>query len=179
MELLDLARAELLRSNADAKHPFRFFYLATQGAYPEVRTVVKRDFSHEDWSVLFYTDARTPKVEQIKAEDKISALFYHSKKQLQIRMKGTAELIGPESEEYGRLLEKVRQSPAAKDYTSLQAPGSPMEDATTPRRGESLHFLAIRIRPVELDILQLSREEHVRMEYTLRDGAWTGQRVVP
>ena len=42
MILFDLAKAELIRSNADRRHPFRYLSLATHGVYPEIRTVVKR-----------------------------------------------------------------------------------------------------------------------------------------
>lgn len=178
-ELLGSVKAELVRSNADQRHPFRFFYLATQGTYPEIRTVVKRDFSYEDWSVVFFTDARSPKVKQIQAQDKISALFYHPKKMLQLRMKGKAQLIGPDQETYTSYFEKVRQSPASGDYSSIYPPGTEIEEKTELNTGDELHFLAIRIQPTYLDILQLGKEQHTRMGYEWVDGGWKGQRLVP
>jgi pyridoxine/pyridoxamine 5'-phosphate oxidase len=179
MDLLALAKSELLRSNADSRHPFRFFYLATQGVYPEVRTVVKRDFSSLDWSVLFYTDARTPKVQQMRQAPEVSALFYHPKKQLQLRLKGEVELIGPGHKAYSDYIEKVKQSPAVKDYNSLQPPGTEIAGHESPGSGEELHFLAIRIRPVLLDILQLGKEQHLRMAYSREQEQWVSKRLVP
>jgi pyridoxine/pyridoxamine 5'-phosphate oxidase len=179
MDLLALAKAELVRSNADQRHPFRFFYLSTQGKYPEVRMVVKRDFSHLDWSLLFFTDERSPKVAQIKERALVSALFYHPKKHLQLRMKGAAELIGPEHEAYTQYVEKVRESPAIKDYTSAEAPGTVIMKESQLQHGQDLHFMAIRIRPVYLDLLQLGKEEHLRMSYRQVAGAWQVHRLVP
>lgn len=179
MDLLESVKAELLRSNVDHRHPFRFFYLATTGTYPEIRTVVKRDFSQEHWDVVFFTDARSPKVEQIKKQGKVSALFYHPKKQLQLRMKGDAQLIGPEQEAYASYLDRVRQSPAAGDYTALHPPGTEIEKDTEPASGKELHFLAVRILPRYLDVLQLGKEKHTRMAYVRRNGQWQGKKLVP
>lgn len=179
MDLLALAKAELVRSNADQRHPFRFFYLSTQGKYLEVRMVVKRDFSHLDWSLLFFTDERSSKVAQIKERALVSALFYHPKKHFQLRMKGAAELISPEHEAYAQYVEKVRESPAIKDYTSTEAPGTVITKESQIQHGQDLHFMAIRIRPVDLDLLQLAKEEHLRMSYRQVAGIWQGHRLVP
>lgn len=48
MKLFNLAQAELLRSNADRRHPFLYFTLATFGRYPEARTVVNRHVNPAD-----------------------------------------------------------------------------------------------------------------------------------
>lgn len=179
MDLLELVKAELVRSNADQRHPFRFFYLATTGTYPEIRTVVKRDFSQEHWDIVFFTDARSPKVTQIKNAGKVSALFYHPKKQLQLRMKGDAQLIGPDQEAYAAYFDRVRQSPAARDYMALHPPGTEIDEDAALTFGNELHFLAVRILPRYLDVLQLGKEKHVRMAYVRRDEQWQGKKLVP
>ena len=91
MELFKLAKAELLRSNADRRHPFLYFTLATFGQYPEARTVVKRH-AGQDLSLLFFTDSRKHKVRQIKKNAKVSALFYHPNK-----MRGQREYTPPDT----------------------------------------------------------------------------------
>lgn len=178
MDLLALAKAELNRSNADRKHPFRYFYMATLDEYPEVRMVVKRNFA-PDWSVLFYTDSRTPKVKQIRNNELVSALFYHPKKQLQIRMKGRAFFIDETHDDYDRHLQEVKQSPAQTDYMTAKPPGSEIGSEAQIEMGESLYFLAIKIRPEYLDILQLGKEQHTRKAYTLEDGDWKVSVLVP
>lgn len=172
MELFKLAKAELLRSNADRKHPFLYFTLATFGLYPEVRTVVKRHIG-QGLALMFFTDSRTPKVSQIRENAKVSALFYHPKKKLQVRMNGVAELIGKGHEEYESLLKQVNSANNLKDYTTLRAPGSVVEDESEIAFGEEAHFLAIRIQPQYIDVLQLGREAHRRRGYSLKEGEWT------
>lgn len=178
MELFERARAELLQSNTDRHHPFRNFSLATFGLYPEVRTVVARDVS-QGLSLLFYTDSRTPKVAQIKEDARVSALFYHPHKKLQVRMKGLAELIGKGDEGYGLLLEQVKRSNGLKDYSSLRAPGSRVKDTLEVIYGEGIHFMAVRINPLQMDVLQLGREQHQRRGYTLEAGEWEEAILIP
>ncbi|NNM21982.1 MAG: pyridoxamine 5'-phosphate oxidase, partial [Flavobacteriaceae bacterium] len=92
MNLLPFIKAELLLTNTDKNHPFRHFFLSTFGKYPETRTVVNRGVT-EDLEITFFTDSRTPKVEQIKENNKVSALFYHPGKLLQLRLYGQAHII--------------------------------------------------------------------------------------
>lgn len=178
MSLLQLAKSELLRANADRKHPFRNFWLGTFGAYPEVRTVVKRKI-YEDLTTLFFTDSRSPKIQQIRENDKVTALFYHARKKLQVRIKGHALISDPEGDEYRELLQRIWQSAAMKDYTSLFAPGSEQTDEAEALFGEEVNFAAVKIVPVELDILQLGTQAHTRMRYTREGEAWLEQKLVP
>ncbi|MCB0583691.1 MAG: pyridoxamine 5'-phosphate oxidase family protein [Phaeodactylibacter sp.] len=178
MELFNLAQAELLRSNADRRHPFLYFTLATFGRYPEARTVVNRHVN-AGLSVLLFTDRRTSKVSQARESPRVTALFYHPKKKLQVRMNGRAVLIDEGHEEYAQLLERVKSAGNLKDYTTRQAPGSPIAGKPDIEYGEDIHFLAIRIQPEYIDVLQLGREAHRRSGYTLRDGQWEEAVLVP
>ena len=180
MDLLELARAELLRSNADRKHPFRLMYISTFGEYPEVRTVVKRRIN-PDLKLTFFTDSRSPKVAQIRNNPKVAALFYHPKKKLQIRLYGHAQLIDEGHGDFNRYLQSVKESPALKDYTTLQAPGLPLSAGTEANAlfGDEVHFIAIEIDPEKLDILQLGRESHNRSLYQQIAGEWQEQPLVP
>ncbi|MEM1319631.1 MAG: pyridoxamine 5'-phosphate oxidase family protein [Bacteroidota bacterium] len=179
LDLLALARQELLRSNADRKHPFRFFQLATFGPYPELRTVVKRKAS-SDFLITFFTDSRSPKVGEIVEDNRVSALFYHPRKQLQLRLKGVAQLVERESEAFTQYLHQVKQSRSVKDYLTLQAPGSPVDDATAEAGfGEQINLAVIEIQPQLLDILQLGRAQHFRSADHWEAGAWRAQPLVP
>ncbi|NET33229.1 MAG: hypothetical protein F6K19_14615 [Cyanothece sp. SIO1E1] len=180
MDLLELARAELLRSNADRKHPFRLMYLSTTGEYPETRTVVKRKAT-PDFSITFFTDSRSPKVSQIRANPKSSVLFYHPKKKLQIRLYGQAHLIDEGHGDFDRYLQSVKESPSLKDYTTLHAPGDPLTAGpeASVLFGDDIHFIAIEVKPEKLDILLLGRENHTRSLYVERKGEWHQQPLVP
>ncbi|MEM6965141.1 MAG: pyridoxamine 5'-phosphate oxidase family protein [Bacteroidota bacterium] len=177
MNLFDFAKSELIRSNADRRHPFRFFSLATLGVYPEVRTVVKRKFAM-DWSVLFFTDSRTPKVMQLKNDPKVTALFYHPKKQLQIRLKGLAEIISV-GEEFEKYYQQIQQSKSIKDYTTQAPPGTEISNEFEVIYGDDIHFLPIKIIPQKIDILQLNRTQHLRSSYEINDGEWMASKLVP
>lgn len=177
MNLFQQAKSELFRSNADKKHPFRYCQLSTLSEYPETRTVINRKIGL-DFSVLIYTDSRTPKVQHIQTNNKVSALFYHPKKRLQIRVKGLASIIGKEHPDYLTHLQQVNQSPSLRDYTTLQPPGSPLETENVVL-GTVLYFTAILLEPLYLDILLLRREGHLRSDYFLEDGQWIERRLVP
>ena len=179
MHLFQQAKAELTRSNVDKRHPFRYFTLSTFGEYPEIRTVVKRGIE-TDLRILFFTDTRSPKVEQILQNPKVSALFYHPKKQLQIRVKGNAEIISKQDPRYTPLFERIRQSKSIGDYTTRLAPGTPLPDNNIQTYYTKLiHFTPVYIIPQQLDILQLNRDEHTRAMYVYEGGDWKETPLVP
>ncbi|HAS40659.1 MAG TPA: hypothetical protein DCS93_09280 [Microscillaceae bacterium] len=180
MELLTEAKDAFSRSNVDKKHPFRYFTLVTFGeAYPEARTVVSRGVD-KALQILVFTDARSLKVAQIQKNNQVSALFYHPKQKLQVRVQGEAHLIDENHQEYATYLHQVRSSPSLLDYTTSQAPGSVLEnDAGDITHGEHLHFLAIQVIPHQLDVLKLDRVQHQRARYAQSGKGWIEQRLVP
>lgn len=179
LNLLDLAKQELIHSNVDKKHPFRYFVLASFGIYPEVRTVVKRKID-TDFNIIFFTDSRSKKVNDIRENNKVSALFYHPKKQLQIRVKGQARFVQKEEAEFLEYFNMVEQSPSKQDYTTLEAPATKLKEDETILYGDILYFLAIKIIPQEIEILLLDREGHQRILYTQNtEKDWMPQSLVP
>jgi general stress protein 26 len=70
---------------------------------------------------VIYTDKRTQKIKDIQNNSEFSALFYDSKKLLQIRRK--AELI-TDKEQIATYWHTVQQA-SKKDYTTSIAPGIP------------------------------------------------------
>lgn len=179
MKLFELAREELLSCNDDREHPYCLFWLATTGEYPELRTLISRKV-YEDLSVMFYTDPRSPKVHQISNNSRISAIFYHPGKMLQVRMRGHAYLIENIRMLYPQLLHEIKNSPLKKDFTAKRAPGTVVPDTYEPEHGSEVHFEAVRIVPEVIDVLQVGRgEPHQRYQYTLENGQWTEARLVP
>ena len=184
INLFELARQELIRSNADRRHPFRYFTFGTIDTAtntPQLRTVVKRHFN-SDFEVFFFTDTRSPKVAQIQLNQNVSAHFYHPKKQLQIRLRGMAELLGEADVFYQNQLNSIQQSRSISDYMTAEAPGSPLEaaeEALAVAYGTEVYFTVIRICPRLLDILQLDRNGHQRAAYSMQDGIWQEQLLVP
>ena len=83
---------ELKGGVTDPNHPFKFGTLATLGLgnLPRLRTIRIRDFDPQNMRLTFYTDSRSKKILHIKENNKVSLLFYHPKKLLQLRLEGLA-----------------------------------------------------------------------------------------
>ncbi len=179
MQLFELAREELLCSNDDRDHPYCVFWLATFGDYPELRTVICRKVE-DNLSILFYTDPRSPKVQQIKDNGRVSAIFWNPDRGLQVRMRAHAYPIENIRMLYPQLLHEIKNSPLKKDFTAKRAPGTVVEEPYEAQYGSEVHFEAIRIVPEIIDVLQVNMEgPHLRYQYTLENGEWKEARLVP
>uniref|UniRef100_UPI004048BBBE pyridoxamine 5'-phosphate oxidase family protein n=1 Tax=Algoriphagus sp. TaxID=1872435 RepID=UPI004048BBBE len=169
---------EIHRGALDSKHPFRYLTLASTGKqFPQVRTVVLRQFG-ADLEFLVYTDARSSKVQELLEAPRVSLLFYHPKKQVQVRVKALAT-IHVEDElaqvHWERVSEKRRV-----EYQSKLGPGTRVE---APSLGweaslEHSYFSVLKFSPLAIEVLQLAREGHVRIQFDLASG-WQGVWLVP
>jgi general stress protein 26 len=169
---------ELHRGALDPKHPFRFLTLATSGAqFPQVRTVVLRQLS-STMEFLVYTDVRTAKVRDLLETPRVSLLFYHPKKQVQVRVKAIATLHVEDAlaQEHWKRVPEKRQS----EYKSGLVPGTRIEtpDLGWETQSESTHFSVLKFSPLSIEVLQLAREGHLRMQFELAAG-WQGTWLVP
>lgn len=181
MNLFEDAVAHLKRSNSDKRHPFRYFDLATYNSkdrVPEIRTIVKREFD-QDMNILFYTDSRSEKIFEIQDHILCSALFYHPRQKLQVRVKCKAELPGSRTKLYRKHKSIVENLPSSDDYASKLYPGTPVKENEDIQYGSKLHFSLVLLRPYDFDILKLGRKAHQRYRYTHNSKKWTGQRLVP
>lgn len=175
---LEECRRELINGYSKKHHPFRFFSLATiHKGQPRQRTVVLRKLL-SDLTVLLYTDTRSSKVQDILENDAISALFYHPKKMLQIKINGTAKLMTEDSV-INAYLTKIPEN-SRKDYITHLAPGSEIKNPDhVEYLQDQVNFCAIQIIPKTIEVLQLKRPNHIRIQYTLVNGEWKGQYLVP
>ena len=83
----------LERGAARYNDPFHWPVLATTG--PEgssQRCVILREFSMADRMLVCHTDARAAKVQEIAGSARVSWLFYHPKRKVQLRIFGPASL---------------------------------------------------------------------------------------
>lgn len=169
---------ELHRGALDPKHPFRYLTLATAGAqFPQVRTVVLRQFT-ADLEFLVYTDVRSSKVQELLKVPRVSLLFYHSKKQVQVRVKALATIHVEDElaqEQWKRVSEKRRS-----EYQSKLEPGTQI---TAPEAGwesspDHTHFSVLKFSPLSIEVLQLSKTGHLRMQFDLAS-RWQGVWLVP
>lgn len=93
-ELLSKIFAMLTRGVADRKSPLHTPTLATVGidGSPQTRIIVFRKFLPEVRSLIFHTDSRSPKIEEIRADRRVSWLFYHAGEKMQFRIAGEATI---------------------------------------------------------------------------------------
>ena len=88
---IELMMDEALKNSA---HPYRTFSLASlEGKSPNLRTVVLREFSFENCFIDCHSDIRSPKINELRKNDKFSALFYSSEEKIQLRFKGRVEIF--------------------------------------------------------------------------------------
>lgn len=173
---------DLERAIGERKNPFRFCYLATTEVdnVPAQRMVVFRGFlpSRE---MLVFTDYRSPKLQEIKLQNQVSLLFYHPERQVQLRIKAEATIHHQDTiclTEWKKLSEYNK-----KHYQTDLSPGSdilnPEEELTYNSEFGSNFFSILALKPIKVDVLQLSRMGHKRVVAHFENGEWVGNRVMP
>ncbi|MFS4467642.1 pyridoxamine 5'-phosphate oxidase family protein [Maribacter sp. 2210JD10-5] len=170
---------ELKKSTIKKGHPFRYFTLATVGLgnMARLRTVVLRQVK-ADLGLIFYTDRRSKKIIHIKENNKVSLLFYHPKKLMQLKIEGTATPI-TDKETLHKYWNGV-QSSSRKDYITKNAPGSEIDN---PDHVEYLenenYFCMVEIEPIKIEYLKLKRPNHLRVRFSKENRGWNGEFLVP
>ena len=169
---------ELHRGALDPKHPFRYLTVATVGEqFPQVRTVVMRQFT-ADLEFLAYTDVRSSKVQELLEVPRVSLLFYHPKKQVQVRVKAlaTSHVMDELAQEHWKRVPDKRRSEYQSKLdpaTRIAAPAAGWESSS-----DHSHFSVLKFSPLSIEVLQLAREGHLRIQYDLASG-WQGVCLVP
>lgn len=178
LSFLKSCKRELINGYAKKGHPFRYFSLATvHNGIPRQRTVVLRKL-RDDFTFVIYTDSRSQKVYDIKNDETVSALFYHPKKLMQIRVDGHAKLITDKAvlNDYWKYINENSK----KDYTTYLKPGSFIKNPDEVSYNlESHNFCVIHIVPDTIEYLQLKRPNHLRILFSKQNNEWQGQFMVP
>lgn len=173
-------RSELRKGVEEKSHPFKFATLATLGLerLPRLRTIKIRDFEPESLQMTFYTDSRSKKILHIKENNKVSLLFYHPDKLMQLRIEGLAIRERDEAvlqDHWSRV-----EGPSQKDYTTSSAPGTEIKH---PEKVEYIEqdafFSVVYILPFKVEYLQLKRPHHLRVRFSKRQGLWKSDYLVP
>ncbi|MEN1786098.1 MAG: pyridoxamine 5'-phosphate oxidase family protein [Bacteroidota bacterium] len=169
---------ELINGSVKKGHPFKYFGLSTvMEGQPQARTVVLRK-TLPDLRTIFFTDKRSHKMAALAQNDKVTALFYHPKKLLQLQILGRAAPI-TDSVRLAELWNGVPPK-ARKDYTTFQPPGTPLSTTGEIKYlEEGHHFAALEIIPHTIAYLQLQRPQHQRLVFTRIGQEWKGTLLVP
>jgi len=133
-----------------------------------LRTVIFRQLILPDRILVCHTDARAAKVQEINNVSKVSWLFYHPKKNVQLRISGQAELHTDDSFSDGQWA--AARITSRLNYCATQAPGTLVDKPSSglpdfllnkvPTLLESekgrRNFMAISCRIDSIDWLRLS-----------------------
>lgn len=174
---LDSIKHELINGYAKKRHPFRYFSLATlHKGYPRQRTVVLRKLL-SDFTLLVYTDARSQKIADIHQDPKFSALFYHPKQLMQLKLEGEVQLITNTTDLQSHWQDIPE--PSRKDYVTTKPPGTFIDHGDDVAYKTDHHFCIMKLLPERIEYLKLQRPSHCRILYTKTNGHWKGQYLVP
>ena len=178
-EIFEKIKQELKKGATKKGHYFKYFTLATTGVdnYARLRLVVLRNVS-DDLKLTFFTDKRSKKVLHIKENNRVSLLFYHHKKLIQLRIEGRAK-VNTDQFEIKRSWEAVGPE-ARKDYRTKDAPGSKLENpGNLEFLKEGDFFSIVEIEPYRIEYLKLKHTGHVKMKFQKTDNGWSGEYLVP
>jgi pyridoxamine 5'-phosphate oxidase len=191
-EVLSEAWRMIERGVKRFKDPFHWPVLGTvskEGS--SLRTVILRQFILPERILVCHTDARAAKVMEIGHNNCISWLFYHPKKQVQLRMWGKAELHGDDSfadEKWAetRIFSRL-------NYCSTLSPGIPVDKPSSglpdllinkaptlmeTEKGRK-NFMSISSSIETMEWLKLSALGNVRARFEWNDNTVHSTWVIP
>lgn len=159
-------------SAADAvPHEWRVAVLATvEDGQADARSVVLREVDAAERRLIFYTDARSPKVRQIEASPQGTLLFYSRELGWQVRMQVRLAVETAGLAVSSRWA-KLQTSAGARDYLSVAAPGSAL-DAPLADLGVRDHFAMIEAMAETVDWLELDPAGHRRAVFGAGGTKW-------
>ena len=180
-EIPSIIFLELGKGASKKKHPFKNVVLTTVNEkIPMSRWVVFRKLTPEQ-NLLIYTDSRTEKIKDLRKNSNCGLLFYNNKQGLQIYF-STLSTIHQNNE----LTKKYWQGivgTSSENYTTIYPPSTPInnigEGHKTNKDLNDNHFSIIELCPFNMSILQLSRNGHIRANFSKINNKWEGSFIVP
>ena len=155
-------RAERGETDADVPpHEWRVAVLATvDDGQADARSLVLREVDAAERRLIFYPDARSPKVRQIEHSPQGTLIFYSRELGQQLRMQVRLHVQTTGLAVSSRWA-KLQTSAGARDYLSVAAPGRPL-DAPLSELGVRGHFAMIEAMAETVDWVELHPEGHRR-----------------
>lgn len=151
--------------------------LATQGDNgPEQRMLVLRSADRAAARLVLHTDKATAKVTEIEADPRVSLLIWCAKQNLQLRLKGQAELLGAYAAQ-----QAWGDMPFASqgNYGVTPAPGTVISSSGAYERlADPARLAVIAVSLHEIDAVHLGQPHHIRARFRAKDG-WSGAWLAP
>ena len=180
-EIPSIVFSELRKAASKKKHPFKNVVLTTvKEQNPLSRWVIFRKLTMEQ-NLLVYTDSRSEKIKNLRKNPNCGLLFYNNRQGLQIYFNAVSTI-----HQKNELTKKYWQGIVGKsseNYTTVNPPGSPINSIDkghiTDKDLNDKHFSIIEFIPVNMKILQLSRDGHIRVIFVKINNEWEGSFIVP
>lgn len=157
----------------------------------DARVMVLREFDEGAWTLRFHTDTRAPKVGVVEADPRVAVLFYDQPAKVQIRVRGTAEILRDapvtqaaweKSDNFARRCYLGDRPGASSDAPTSGLPAEfegvePDDEQLIPARQ---NFAVLLVTLTELDWFFLAHTGHVRAQFARGTGGdWEGRWVSP
>lgn len=162
---------ELATAASDKAHAWRTPVLATAAgpSGADARVVVLREVDAASRSLVFFTDARSPKAVQIAAQPRGVMVMWSPALgwQLRLAVQLDIETSGlAVSSRWARL----KMTPAAQDYLAPRAPGLAL--ASPAERESRAHFAVVIAHVEAIDWLALDPSGHRRAVFDEQGARW-------
>ena len=162
---------ELSRGASERDHAWHVLSLATvEGERACARSVVLREAAAERHELIFYCDARSSKVAQMRARPLGTLLAWSPLMQWQLRLEVSLRVVESGLEVSSRWA-RVKLSPSAQDFLSPLPPGSPV-DRYSPERATRDHFAVVTAEVSAVDWLELHADGHRRARFDANGARW-------
>ncbi len=149
---------------------------------PACRLLVVRDV-RDDASLIACTDARSEKVDHLMAETRVEACFWFARERRQYRLRGVAQLRGPDGDDARDLWQQMSDS--ARALFAWPTPMMPRAEDEAFTSGVSAeapipeNFRVLVVVPASCDRLDLNAVPHHRTIWTRSVDGWGEEAVNP
>ena len=179
--------ADRIEGSLDGRwRPWALPTLATQAAEgPRARVLALRSFDRQHWKLTFQADARSDKVREVRAEPRVSVVFWDPADAIEARFSGRADIHQGDAiaRDAWQRVSRLRHMACSIDAACGTPLREPQRFDALPATGELAmafeRFVVIVVELRALDWLWLGVDD-MRRASLRRDGdAWTGQWIVP
>ncbi len=166
---------ELAAAVQQRGHAFRLMGLATvDGDAADLRSVLLREVWADQRTLIFFTDARSPKVAQIQAHPAATLMVWSPALAWQLRLR-VSLVVETDGLAVSSRWARLKMTPAALDYLSPLPPGAPVAQPL-PERATRAQFAVVTAQVQALDWLELKASGHRRAQF---DAAGNGVWITP
>jgi pyridoxamine 5'-phosphate oxidase len=182
----------LKRGVTHSNDPFHWPVLGTTGKEGcNLRTVILRQFILPDRILVYCSDARATKAQDIGHDSTVSWLFYHPEKKVQLRISGQAKCH--RDDQFADDQWAATKITSRLDYSTSHAPGTPVDKPSSGLPGYLLekiptlldsersrkNFMAISCRIDSIDWLRLGALGHRRARFDWDEKGLSATWLIP